>query len=98
MAQEKWEYLTEFVWANLETQGVKEYLRTRWPSFKPDKFAPETMMPQLNTRGETGWELVHMQPVSVGRNSDVSFASDVGGPYTNIYFCVFKRRRSEQGI
>jgi hypothetical protein len=90
---ERWEYLTEFVWANIETKGIKEFLRQRWPDWKnPPKFTPETMIPQLNAWGEQGWELVHMEPVAgVGRNGDVSFTGDVGS-WSNVYFCVFKLR------
>ena len=50
------------------------------------------MIPELNTLGEQGWELVHMQPLErVGKTGDVRMGD--GGNWTNVYFCVFKRRR-----
>jgi hypothetical protein len=98
MAHEKWEYMTEFVWASAEGQGVKEYLKKRWPDFKPDKFSPETMIPRLNNMGAAGWELVSIQPVYVGSNSDVilpEVGSGANTLWTHIYFCAFKRRITE---
>lgn len=90
---ERWEYLTEFVRANIETKGIKEFLRQRWPDWKnPPKFTPETMIPRLDARGEQGWELVHMEPVAgVGNNGDVHFTG-AAYQWSHVYFCVFKRR------
>ena len=51
------------------------------------------MMPRLDAYGKDGWELVHMQPVVVGKNADV-LAIDSGrgmASWTSSYFCVFKR-------
>jgi hypothetical protein len=93
---EKWEYLTEFAWANIDTKGVREYLKQRWPDWTPRQYTPESMIPLLNDRGKEGWELVHMEPVrQVGKNQDIKFQS--GGEisstdWSNVYFCVFKRR------
>ena len=94
MSQEQWEYMTEFIWASHESQDVKEFMKARWPNFKPDKYSPETMIRALNIRGEAGWELVSMQPVFVGSNGDVVLPSAGGSTnyYTHIYFCAFKRR------
>jgi len=92
---EQWEYWTEFVFANIESPGAAEFIRQGWPDRKPPKFTPETMIPHLNAFGEVGWELVHMQPVVVGRNADVGFVHGGGAPgvqWSNAYFCVFKRR------
>ena len=94
---EQWEYLTEFLYANLEAKGAKDYIHERWPDWKPDKYAPEAMIPALNALGADGWELVHMQPVGVGRNSDIMVgyaANNMKDFWSNIYFCVFKRRKS----
>jgi hypothetical protein len=77
---ERWEYLTTFVSADSgDNSGDKP------------KYAPESMARILNQYGADGWELVHMQPVYVGKNNDVALpgASD---RWTNRYFCVFKRR------
>ena len=95
MAIEKWEYLTEFVSADIQNEGVKSFLQKKWPNWKnPPQFTAETMIPRLNGWGEQGWELVNMEPVLIGNNADVNFAR-TGNFYSNVYFCVFKRRKSE---
>ena len=49
-------------------------------------------MPTLNDIGRKGWELVHMQPVFVGKNEDVLIHDSAGYTrWSNAYFCVFKR-------
>lgn len=91
---EQWEYMTEFVYANIENAGVREFLQQRWPNWKnPPKFTPQTMMPRLNEWGAEGWELLHMEPIAkVGDNGDVLFPGG-GIRWSNVYFCVFKRRK-----
>ena len=55
------------------------------------------MIPHLNMRGRDAWELVHMEPVVVGKNYDVCVTDGVGGAtWSNIYFCAFKRRIQKQ--
>jgi hypothetical protein len=52
------------------------------------------MVPELDSLGRDGWELVHMEPVIVGNNADVCIGSTEQTsvrPWTNTYFCVFKR-------
>ncbi len=96
---EKWEYLTRFVWANKENWKAEEsvdfYRKQGFSDFKPNKFSPQFMIATLNRLGEDGWELVHMEPVpEVGNNEDVGFPH--GGAnlttWSNVYFCVFKRK------
>jgi hypothetical protein len=96
LVDEKWEYLTKFIWASIENEGAAEYMQRAWPGAQPAKYAPETMIPELNSYGNIGWELVHMQPVgAVGKNRDVGFVAGQGMPlWSNAYFCVFKRRKS----
>ncbi len=93
---EQWEYMTRFTYAHIDNDGAKEYLEQIFPNWQnPPKFAPQTMVPSLNSWGVEGWELVHMQPVmSVGKNGDVGFSGGNGPAYhwSNVYFCVFKRR------
>jgi hypothetical protein len=50
-------------------------------------------MPRLDAFGQDGWELVHMEPVYVGRNADVLVVDSGRGAsgWTSTYFCVFKR-------
>jgi hypothetical protein len=94
--EEKWEYLTKFICASIENQGAREYIQGAWPDWQPAKYSPETMIPELNDYGDRGWELVHMEPVgAVGKNRDVGFVAGQGIPlWSNVYFCVFKRRKS----
>lgn len=92
---EKWEYMTAFLWADATTKRSNEYLKRRWPDWQPPKFAPQAMIPELDDLGDQGWELVHMQPVAgVGKNWDVH-STGVAYAYSNAYFCVFKRRKSD---
>jgi hypothetical protein len=91
----QWEYLTIFVRA--EAKNEEDYLREHfdWKSGIP-RNAPEAMIPQLNSLGERGWELVHMQPVIVGDNRDVMIFDPSGTRnWTSSYFCVFKRPKEE---
>jgi hypothetical protein len=94
---EQWEYWTTFCWANIENPGAREYLKKKAPNWNPPKFTPQTMIPDLNAYGEKGWELVHMEPVAeVGNNGDVAFvhgAEVTVRTWSNVYFCVFKRRK-----
>jgi hypothetical protein len=96
---EQWEYWTGFLWANIENKGARELIKQRWPDWNPPKFAPQTLIPDLNAFGEEGWELVHMEPVRVvGDNNDILFASggEVGlRNWSHVYLCVFKRRKQE---
>ena len=94
--REQWEYLTRFMWASTENEGAMEYYFDNWPGQKPRKYAPETMIPELNVLGSQGWELVHMQPVgAVGNKRDVGFiAGEAMARWSNSYFCVFKRPKS----
>jgi hypothetical protein len=90
---EKWEYMTRIFYADIDNQGVKDYLRQTFPNWKnPPKYTPSAMVPDLNSCGEKGWELVHIQPVFVGGNADIMGAV-TGAGFTNAYFCVFKRRK-----
>lgn len=92
---EQWEYMTKFVYADINNEGAREYLERTFPDWRnPPKFTPQTMIPELNEYGADGWELVHMQPVAeVGSNGDVLFVGDLR-QWSHVYFCVFKRRKS----
>lgn len=95
---EQWEYMTKLVHAHMDNEGAKEYIKQTWPNWKtPPLFAVQTVIPELNNWGLAGWELVHMEPVaSVGKNGDVGFITGQGGTvWSNIYFCVFKRRTTK---
>ena len=91
---DKWEYLSTFVQANVRAKGVKDYLKQHRPDMKKiPRFAPETMLPELNALGEQGWELVHMQPVPRGSKGDILFSGE-DRVWSNVYFCVFKRLKA----
>ena len=96
VSDDRWEYLTRFMYANVENENALDHFLIQWPGEKPRKYEPETMIPELNTLGKQGWELVHMQPIgAVGKNRDVGFvAGEVTPRWSNSYFCVFKRRIS----
>jgi hypothetical protein len=53
------------------------------------------MIPELNSLGDQGWEMVHMEPIgAVGKKGDVGFiAGDAMARWSNSYFCVFKRQK-----
>lgn len=93
--KEKWEYTVEILRAHRDNKGAKEYLQNRWPDFKLAKFAPETLIPVLNSRGRDGWELVSFESVLLGDNGDVCYRDGhPGDKYSNTYLCTFKRRIS----
>ena len=91
---QKWEYSTEFVRAHVDKTGWEKYRDDPSPDSKPPKYAPYTMIPELNERGEDGWELVHMQPVVVGKRHDVGFPGNVNH-WSHAYFCAWKRPKQE---
>jgi len=91
---QKWEYHTTFVWANAQEQQARDFLNQRWPTWKAPKFAPQAMIPALNSYGEAGWELIHMEPVYIGTNEDIAHGGDTR-LYSNVYFCVFKRAKPD---
>lgn len=89
---ESWEYLTEFLYADAKQQ--EEFLREMWPQITFAKYAPQATMPRLNQLGALGWELMHIEPVLIGRNEDIRIGGGDMSSYSNVYFCVFKRRKN----
>ena len=85
-----WEYRTMFVQAEAEREMAYLMETRSWKEGVP-RNTPEAMIPQLNGFGAQGWELVHMEPVFVGRNADVIMMGDSTNRWTSTYFCVFKR-------
>ncbi len=95
--QEKWEYTSVFVHAHIDNAGAKEYIKQRWPEWTGlQKYSPETIIPELDSFGKEGWELVNMEPVIVGGKHDIAFMAGSGSStqWSNIYFCAFKRKQS----
>jgi len=91
---DQWEYLPTYIKAEIDNKELKEFLQGQFPERKKlPRYAAEAMMPEMNHLGRQGWELVHMEPVAdVGRKGDVLF-DGTGSTWSNVYFCVFKRRR-----
>jgi hypothetical protein len=87
---DRWEYFTTFLEAQME-QVDKLGVAMIPPGDHP-KFSPYALLPELNRLGDKGWELVHIEPVIVGKNHDVMAQPNNMTSWTNTYFCVFKRR------
>jgi hypothetical protein len=89
----QWEYFTTFLTAEVNTQ--KRELIDMFPDIHAAaRYDPRALIPELDSLGQDGWELVHMEPVIVGNNADVCIGSTEQTsvrPWTNTYFCVFKR-------
>lgn len=95
----QWEYLPMFIRAEAKGKEMKAFLADQVAETdeRPRRFLPQAAIPELNTLGEQGWELLHMEPVAgVGRKGDVLF-DGIGVRWSNIYFCVFKRQRPVEG-
>lgn len=94
---ERWEYLTTVLTADAETAEARDYLQGRYSGRSFPKYAPESLIPELNRLGNEGWELVSLEPVFVGKNGDLMMPTGQQlGPgttyYTRQYLGVFKRR------
>lgn len=88
---QKWEYYTLFLKADARRE--EEFLNNiaSWKDGMP-LYTPESLIPGLNTLGAEGWELVHMEPVFVGKKGDVLMEDSASSKrWTSQYFCVFKR-------
>ena len=89
----QWEYYTTFLTAEVNTQ--KRELIDMFPDIHAaPKYDPRALIPELDSLGHDGWELVHMEPVIAGNNGDICMGSTEQTsvrPWTNTYFCVFKR-------
>ena len=87
----RWEYLTTILEANTENVDIV-YTAGDWATDEAPAHTPEAMMPQLDKLGAKGWELVHMEPVYVGKKNDIMLHEGGGSRrWTSKYFCAFKR-------
>jgi hypothetical protein len=90
---QQWEYFTTFIEADVNLS--KRDIIAMFPDIADTgKYDPRAMISELDSLGQDGWELIHMQPVVVGSNFDVAAGGSENttkGPWTNKYFCVFKR-------
>ena len=99
---DKWEYRAQFLRADIDVPGARDYAAKKHPDLKPRRFSPIAMSMFLDQYGEEGWELMHIEPIPMlGAQGDVGFAhAGYGGAlrdisWSSIYFCVFKRRKAE---
>ncbi len=89
----QWEYQTIFVQAEARLEEAFLQELRDWKEGIP-LHTPEAMIPRLNSYGEQGWELVHMQPVGIGSKGDILMQDGSGSRFWSYtYFCVFKRPR-----
>jgi hypothetical protein len=87
---QSWEYHVTLLYADAEKQ--RAYLYQRWPNYRPDKNAPEALIPALNDMGAGGWEVISIQPVLAGKNSDILIHSGTDPNHWSAwYLCAFKR-------
>jgi hypothetical protein len=88
----QWEHYIEYIPADIRKLQDREFLTAYFRGQQIPKYVALATIPRLNELGALGWELVHMEPVFLGSNGEVT-PTDTG---THIYFCVFKRplRRS----
>lgn len=95
---QRWEYFTTFLTADVNTQ--KRDFIAMFPDIDSTaKYDPRAMIPELDSLGRDGWELVHMEPVLVGNNLDICIGSTEATsirPWTHTYFCVFKRPEQDE--
>lgn len=97
---DKWEYRAQFLRADIDAPGTRDYAAKKHPDLKPRRFSPIAMSMFLDQYGEEGWELMHIEPIQMlGEQGDVGFSMHAGGiidrVWSNTYFCVFKRRKAE---
>jgi hypothetical protein len=90
-AAEKWEYFVEVTFA--EADEHKEFLKNLLPGVKVPKFAPQAVIPRLNSFGSAGWQLVSIEPYYFGANGDALISNSKTGEriWTNAYLCVYRR-------
>lgn len=87
---DKWEYFTTLIEANMHKEEVTS--SDEIPPGDHPKYSPHALIPELNAFGAKGWELIHMEPVSVGRNHDVVLPDAQSMRWGRHYLCVFKRK------
>lgn len=83
----QWEHYIEYIAADARKPQAKDFLTLYFRGQEIPKYVAQATIPRLNELGAQGWELVHMQPVFLGQNGEITSSGD----RTNIYFCVFKR-------
>ena len=85
----RWEYFTTTL--DADTSDTPVPVRDDIPPGDHGKHSPYTLIPQLNWFGDRGWELMSIEPVSVGKHEDVVVPDATAGRWGRSYFCCFKR-------
>jgi hypothetical protein len=86
---QRWEYSTTLIEADME--GADPFKEPMIPEGDHPKYSPFALIPELNSLGEKGWELVSFTPVKPGRNHDVVLPGAGELAWARHYLCVFKR-------
>lgn len=86
---QKWEYYTTILDANIDLSPVP--LRDDIEFKEHPEFSVHSLIPQLDRLGRQGWELVSMDPVSVGKRGDVVLPVADSTKWGRSYLCAFKR-------
>ena len=87
---ERWEYFTTHIESNMA--NVVDVDSAEIPPGNHPKYSPYALIPELNRYGAKGWELISIQPVSIGKNHDVIMPDGSIAKWGRHYFCTFKRR------
>ncbi len=87
-----WEYFSTLIEANMASESAA--YSDEIPAGDHPKFSPYAIIPELNSFGAKGWELMHIEPVSPGRNHDVVKPDASSMKWARHYLCVFKRKTS----
>jgi hypothetical protein len=79
---------------------IQEELKKLFAGATFTQYTPVALMPWLNKYGEEGWELVLIEPVSVGGKGDILLWQPLGmahggySNYTHTCLCTFKRPKN----
>src|SRR5437660_1660692 len=94
-APERWEYLAEVVTADAYADPASTYLQEVQPDWSPPRHTPAALIPQLNLRGEAGWELVSLQPISANDAASILIQGTTLYRNNGAFLCAWKRRLGE---
>lgn len=89
-SMQRWEYFATTLTSNVQDAPVP--IRDDIPPDGHGKYSTYALMPQLNHLGDQGWELVSIEPVSLGKNGDVVRPDANAARWGRDYFCCFKRQ------
>jgi hypothetical protein len=90
---QRYEYRTRVYDSNLPDDEAQQYVESLYPDHTMRKFDFMKVEAFLNTWGEKGWELVHMELVNaIGENGDLGVRSiESANSWRRVFFCVFRR-------